>query len=166
MTAVIRDERAFEEFYDQHAPAVARFAWTLSPTAEGAQDILQETFLTAWDRRSSIRLVAGSALPWLLTTCRNHARNHARRERRWNQLLELREESIAADATDGAAAADLRWALQAIAGLPEGERRVCELCLLQGLTYAEAAEVLGLTGAAVGKRLQRARTRLREEAGE
>lgn len=164
MTALMGDERTFEAFYDLYAPAVARFAWTVSPSAEAAQDILQETFLTAWNRRGSIRIVAGSSLPWLLTTCRNHARNHARRERRWNELLELREESIVADPGDGAAAADLRWALEAIAGLPEGERKVCELCLLQGLTYGEAAEALGLSGAAVGKRLQRARARLKEEA--
>lgn len=158
------DDGTFESFYDEYAPAVARFAWSVSPTLEAAQDVLQETFLTAWDKRRSIHLVAGSALPWLLTTCRNHARNHARRERKWRDLLELREESIASDPHDGAAADDLRWALAAVADLPDGERRVCELCLLQGFSYREAGEALGLSDAAVGKRLQRARARLREEA--
>ncbi len=123
---------------------------------------MQETFLTAWDKRGSIRLVEGSALPWLLTTCRNHARNHARRERRWCELLELREESLSTDPIDGEAASELQWALEAVAGLPDGERTVTELCLLQGLSYREAGEALGLSDAAVGKRLQRARARLRE----
>lgn len=159
------DARSFERFYDRHAPAVARFAWSVSPSADAAQEILQETFLTAWDKRRSIRLVEGSPLPWLLTTCRHHARNHARRERRWRELLELREGSIAADPVDGDAAADLRWALEAVAGLPQGERAVTELCLLQGLSYRQAAERLGVSEAAVGKRLQRARSRIREETG-
>lgn len=160
---VFEDVRSFEAFYDRYAPAVARFAWSVSPAADAAQDVLQETFLTAWDKRRSIRLVDGSALPWLLTTCRNHARNRARRERRWRELLELREESIAADPVDGDAATDLRWALEVIARLPDGERAVTELCLLQGFSYREAAERLGVSETAVGKRLQRARTRLREE---
>lgn len=159
--AFAEDSRSFELFYDRYASAVARFAWSVSPGG-AAQDILQDTFLTAWDKRRSIRLVEGSALPWLLTTCRNHARNHARRERRWKDLLELREESLAADPVDGDAATDLRWALEAVADLPDGERIVTELCLLQGLSYREAGEALGLSDAAVGKRLQRARARLKE----
>ena len=130
---------------------------------DAAQELVQETFLTAWRRSRSIRLVDGSALPWLLTTCRNHARNGARKERKWRDLLELREESIAADRSAGEAADDLRWALEAVDGLPDGERLVCQLCLLDGLTYREAAERLGVSEAAVGKRLQRARARLREE---
>ncbi len=162
MTAAFEDARSFEDVYDRYAPTVARFAWSVSPTGEAAQELLQETFLTAWAKRRSIRLVDGSALPWLLTTCRNHARNHARRERRWRDLLELREESIVADPIGGEAAADLRWALDAVAELPDGERAVTELCLLQGASYREAAQHLGLSEAAVGKRLQRARSRLKE----
>lgn len=162
MRAFAEDSQSFERFYDRYASAVARFAWSVSPGGDAAQDLLQETFLTAWDKRRSIRLVDGSALPWLLTTCRNHARNHARRERKWRELLELREESLAADPVDGDAAMDLRWALEAVAGLPDGERAVTELCLLQGLSYREAGEALGLSDAAVGKRLQRARARLKE----
>ena len=148
------DADSFEVLYDRYAPAVARFAWSVSLSNEAAQDLLQETFLTAWDKRRQIRLVNGSVLPWLLTTCRNHARNHARRERKWQDLLELREESVA----------DLRWALDSLAGLPPGERAVTELCVLHGLSYREAGERLGLSETTVGKRLQRARARLREES--
>jgi DNA-directed RNA polymerase specialized sigma24 family protein len=94
MASVEDDVRSFEAMYDLYAPAVARFAWSVSPTSGAAQDLLQETFLTAWTKRRSVRLVDGSPLPWLLTTCHNHARNHARRERKWGDLLELREESL------------------------------------------------------------------------
>ena len=162
--SALHDAASFEVLYDLYAPVVARFAWSVTPTSESAREVLQETFLTAWDKRRSIRMVDGSPLPWLLTTCRNHARNHARRERRWRELLELREESLAADPVDGDAAADLRWALEAVAVLPAGERAVTELCLLQGFSYREAAERLGVSEAAVGKRLQRARDRMRQEA--
>lgn len=157
------DERAFEAFYDRHAPAVARYAWSLSPSLHVAQDITQETFLTAWHKRSSIRLVAGSALPWLLATCRNHARNRARKDRKWSELVELHDDSIATDPINGSAAAELHWVLESILAMPEVERRVCELCLLQGFSYREAAEQLGISESAAGKKLQRARTKLRNE---
>jgi RNA polymerase sigma factor (sigma-70 family) len=165
MPAFVRgDPQTFEAFYDRYAPAIARFAWSVAPSLDAAQDLVQETFLTAWRRGHSIRMVGDSALPWLLTTCRNHARNRARKERKWLDLLELREESIAADASAGAAANQLRWALEALDNLPDGERQVCELCLLHGLTYREAADRLGVSETAVGKRLQRAGARMREEA--
>lgn len=157
---------SFEDMYDRYAPAVARFAWSVSPSSDAAKDLLQETFLTAWAKRRSIRLVDGSPLPWLLTTCRNHARNHGRREQKWRELLELHEEMIAADETAGAAGDDLRWALEAVAGLPPGERQVTELIVLGGLSYRDAATRLGVTEATVGKRLSRARARLRMGMGE
>lgn len=158
------DEFAFEVFYNHYSPAIARFAWSLSPGLNEAGEIVQETFLTAWRKHSTIRLVDGSALPWLLTTCRNHARNHGRREKRWREAVALYDETSLAGADESCATSDLRWALNAIAALPDRDRQVCELCLLEGLTYQEAADRIGITESAAGKRLQRARAKLREEA--
>lgn len=159
----IGDERAFDRFYARTAPAVARFAWSLSESREGAEELLQETFLTAWRKHGSIQLVDGSALPWLLVTCRNHARNHARRDRRRREVLAAYDESLAADPLDGIAAEQLRLALDSIQGLPDTDRRVCELCLLQGFSYREAADQLAISEASVGKRLHRSRQRIRKE---
>ena len=159
------DQYAFGSFYDRYSPAVARFAWSLSPTMDQASEIVQETFLTAWRKAAKIHLVGGSALPWLLTTCRNHARNHARGERRWQSLIDRHQEALMVAVPEtGDIADELGWALDAIAALPDLDRRVCELCLLRGLSYREAAERLGISESAAGKRLQRARTKLREQA--
>ena len=51
-SAFVRDDdpRAFEAFYDRYAPAIARFAWSVSPGLDAAQELVQETFLTAWRR--------------------------------------------------------------------------------------------------------------------
>src|SRR3954452_1188421 len=89
------DEQAFGTLYDRYSPAVARFAWSLSPGMDEAAEIVQETFLTAWRKSSKIRLVGESALPWLLTTCRNHARNQARAEQRWQRRIGLQQELVA-----------------------------------------------------------------------
>ena len=158
------DRRAFDTIYERTAPAVARFAWSLSESREVAEDLLQETFLTAWRKHESIQVVNGSALPWLLATCRNHSRNRARRDRRQREILAMYEESLATDPVNGSAATQLRTALDAIERLPELDRRVCELCLLQGFTYREASQQLGISEASVGKRLHRARQDMRKEA--
>ena len=153
-----RDECAFDELYARAAPAVARFAWSVSGSREAVDELLQETFLLVWRRPDRVRLVNDSALPWLLVTCRNLARNHARRQRRTVQLLEQPD-----GATDDAAALELRWVLDSMANLPDTDRRVCELVLLQGLSYKEAAERLLISEASVGKRLHRSRQRIRKD---
>jgi RNA polymerase sigma factor (sigma-70 family) len=53
--------------------------------------------------------------------------------------------------------------LEAIEGLPEVEREVFELIRIQGLTYAEAAEVAGVSEKTVQRRLNRARLLLAEQ---
>src|SRR6516165_5348345 len=58
---------------------------------------------------------------------------------------------------------DARRMLQAIDGLPEDEREVFDLIRIQGLTYAEAAEVVGVSIATVQRRLSRGRLRLAQQ---
>jgi RNA polymerase sigma-70 factor (ECF subfamily) len=53
--------------------------------------------------------------------------------------------------------------LQAIEGLPEDEREVFDLVRIQGLTYAEAAGLIGVSMKTVQRRLNRARLLLAEQ---
>ncbi len=152
-----KDERAFDEFYLRAAPAVARLAWSVSGAREAVDEVLQETFLLVWRRPDRVRVVNESALPWLLVTCRNVARNHTRRERRTTHLVPTDR------AADDSAVLELRWVLDSIANLPQTDRSVCELVLLLGLTYREAADRLSISEASVGKRLHRSRQRLRKD---
>ena len=52
---------------------------------------------------------------------------------------------------------------RAFARLPEVDAQVARLCLVEDLTYAQAAARLGLTESAVRNRLSRARVRLRRD---
>jgi RNA polymerase sigma factor (sigma-70 family) len=151
------DPRAFGELFDRHSAAIYRYAWGFARQDADAQELLQDTFVTAWDRRRSIRLVGESVLPWLLVTCRNHARNLQRRNS-YRSALPLRE----ADAAHHDDPSELRWVRDAIDSLDEADRRVCELCLIEGHSYREAARITGSTEGAVAKRLQRARSKLRK----
>jgi len=83
----IRDERAFAMLFDRYSRTVTRYAWAWSEDRADVQELVQDTFVTAWTKARRIRLVDGAALPWLLATCRNHALNLARRRTR-NRTVE------------------------------------------------------------------------------
>jgi len=149
------DLDAFSTLYARHAPAVMRYAWSQLGDRTLAEDVLQETFATAWAKRRSASIVDLSLLPWLLAICRNHARNQIRRNER-TRAVSL-DESFDVVATPA-----LAWIDEALSTLSASDRRICELCLIDGYSYRQAAEIVESTPAAVGKRLQRSRARLRE----
>ncbi len=77
----------------------------------------------------------------------------------------LAESRVAAPpgSSDSCISQDARRMLRAIEGLPEAEREVFELVRIQGLPYAEAAEVIGISVKTVQRRLNRARLLLAEQ---
>lgn len=155
---------AFTELMTRHSSSVFRYAWALADQPRDVDDIVQDTFLILWRRRRSIDVHGGSALPWLLTTCKYTSMNGNRRERtrRTIPLSELSESRLDAHraADKQAAARELRWVLAEIQSLNELDRKLCQLCLVGGASYDDASEQLGITQAAARKRVQRVRARL------
>lgn len=156
---LLRDgERGVGLLYDRHGRAVFRLAYALLLDRDDADDVVQDTFVLVWRKRHNLTLVAGSALPWLLATARLTALAvRRRRDRRASRSVELAraEELPAASFSDADA---VRAALDE---LPEQDRQVLTLVLIDGCSYHEAADRLGITASATGKRLQRARTKFR-----
>lgn len=156
------DAAALSEVFDRHAPAVTRYAWALAERRMDVEEIVQDTFVTMWSKAPVIELSEGSLLPWLLVVCRNHGLNQGRRRARASADA-LPPELVAPDDSDRQEArATLRVVHDEIAALGPLDRRVCELCLVEGRSYAEAAEELGLTVGAVTQRVSRNRARLRK----
>lgn len=151
--------RALSALYDRHSAAVARYAWALAADRHDAEELLQDTFVTVWRSARRIRLVGSSALPWLLVTCRNHARNLARKRAR-DRTVPLPDDLPSIDDTD--TREQLRWVTEAISLLDPTDRRVCELCLVEGRPYKEVAALLGTSVGAIKQRVARSRARLRK----
>lgn len=105
MLTASHDHSAFAALYDRHAETVARYLWAWVEDRDAVQDLVQETFVTAWQKAPGV---------------------------------------------------------DEIEALSETDRRICELCLVQGWPYREAAAELGHFVSALAKRLQRARARIRE----
>lgn len=150
------DREAFDELYRRHVKAVYRYAWALADNADLPEELVQETFVTLWRKRGKVTVVDESALAWLLSVCKNHFCNLRRRDARHNTipLDSVREPA-------GQASDDFEWIRDELNALSSTDREVCDLCLIQGYSYKDAGELLDLTTPAVGKRLERARARLR-----
>lgn len=79
---IVGDGDSFGVIFDRHRSRVRRHAHGLVPNPEDAEDVVAVVFLEAWRRRSRVRFVDGSVLPWLLRTATSIAYNHTRSARR------------------------------------------------------------------------------------
>jgi RNA polymerase sigma-70 factor (ECF subfamily) len=161
------DRSAFGELFERHVQAVWNHAYRLTGSWSLAEDITSIAFLTAWRRRADITLVRDSALPWLYAVVGNLARAEQRRSIRF-RLAVRRLPVVGAENDHADAVADrigddqrLRVVLDAVRALPRSERQAVELCLVGGVTVADAAVALGIGEASVRSRISRARGRLR-----
>lgn len=76
------DQVAFTDFYRRYAVTALRYAWSVLGDRILAEEAVQETFMTAWEKRRACRIVDESLLPWLLTICLNKCRNIQRASRK------------------------------------------------------------------------------------
>ncbi len=161
------DETAFGRLFDRYARPVYNHAFRLSGSWSTAEDVTQATFLVAWRRRHDARLVDGSALPWLLVVATNAVRTEWRSARRWLALIRRLPAERYADgdlADEVSARLDderrMTEVLSVVRQLPPAEREAVALCLWSGVSYPDAAAVLGISEVAVRSRVSRARSRL------
>jgi RNA polymerase sigma-70 factor (ECF subfamily) len=167
-SAAAGDAAAFERLYGLHARRVHAHCTRQLGSVQDADDLTAVVFLEAWRRRDAVRVVDGSVLPWLLVTATNVARNHRRGLRRYRAVL-ARLPAAEPIPDHGTYVADrlqveagARALAVALEGLGKVDRQVVSLCLMEDLTYEQAAAVLGLSHASVRSRLSRSRRALRE----
>ena len=167
----------FEEEALPHLDAVYRFALGLTGSASEADDLVQETFLRAfkaWDQFER----GTKAKSWLFTICRNVFLRGRERTQRHDEIV-----SDTADRS-GPASSPVNpvWVsalgvdpegdffesivddriMEAIAALPEEYRTAVFLSDVEGLSYAEIAEMVDVPVGTVKSRLFRGRRRLQE----
>jgi RNA polymerase sigma factor (sigma-70 family) len=158
------DGEAFAAVFDRHQHRVFRHSIALVPTLDDAKDVVAVTFLEAWRKRASVRFVDDSLLPWLLVTATHAAQNISRSARRYRDLLDRVPPS--ADVPDPAEGLDDGPAVAALGSLSEGHQKVVTLCIIEGLTTAEAASVLRVPPGTVKSRLHLAKKALAAALGD
>ena len=150
------------EVLADHLDRLYRAAWALCGSREDAEDLVQETYARVLAKKRVIASDA-DALPYLLTVLRNTFRSSLRtRSRRpRTAALEDAEPRLAAPAATGPQAiVEARAVFAAIAALPDDQRDVVAAVDVAGLSYAEAAETLGVPAGTIMSRLHRGRSRV------
>jgi RNA polymerase sigma-70 factor (ECF subfamily) len=79
-------EARFRELFGEHYPSVARYVLARGFQAADADDLIAATFEVAWRRLDAVP-ADDEALPWLLSTARNLARNANRKAHREQRLV-------------------------------------------------------------------------------
>lgn len=152
------------ELFDRHHASVRGFAVRLLGGASDADDLVQETFLTASRAAGSFEAGA-TARPFLLGICAQLAR---RRRRTFARLRAMLEGFSRAPASPRASPEDdlekneqLAMMDEALARLSHDHREIVLLVDLGGLSGVEAAKALGVPAGTVWRRLHDARAELR-----
>lgn len=149
----------------QHVPALRRYARALTGDAASADDLVQDCVERALTRAHLWRQ-PGNLRAWLFTIMHNLNANNRRRAAvrpRLAAMEDVPEPSWPAGQLERLAA---NQTLAAIGKLSADHREVLILIAIEGMAYAEAAEVLGVPAGTVMSRLSRARDHLRQLTGE
>ena len=149
--------------------AVTAVALAITRDVQASEDVAQEAFLNAWQHLDRLHN-PDSFLPWMRQIARNLARDHLRRQGERPLDGPNAELAMAMAADPGpqpmhrvldeereAAAAEL------IASLPEDSRETLVLFYREGQSSQQVALLLGITDAAVRKRLSRTRQQVRDD---
>jgi len=167
----------FHEEALPHLDAVYRFALRLSGSPDHAQDLVQDTFVRAfkaWDQYTP----GTQCKSWLFTICRNLYLRQWERGQRHDQIVaeNTRPETPTSEAVNPlwSAVADVdpegqffasivdEEVLRAIDDLPEDFRTAVVLSDVEGLSYQEISDMVGVPVGTVKSRLFRGRRQLQK----
>ena len=173
MTDHSADDKRFDDEALRWLPDVARYALSLARNEADADDLVQDTFLMAYERWHQFQ-PGTECRAWLFTICRHRFYRSRQREERQvatedPELEALAAAAVHADARDaGLADAFARSEVlvavdAAIAELPPSFRDVAILVDVEDHTYEGASQILGVPIGTVRSRLFRARRLLQEK---
>lgn len=168
-----KNQKAFEIIVKKYEKFVYSAVWTELKNSDDAFDASQEVFIRLWNAAGGFRCES-TLKTWLYRMCKNCAYDFMRKHYRHRALSLSRTDAE----NDGEISEDIpseiytdeqvikketaRAVRCAIAALPEEQRDVIVLRELEGLSYTEIAEVLGINEGTVKSRISRGREALKK----
>ena len=163
---VARDEVALAQLYDRYRTILFGLLMRILNNREEAEDVLQETFLQIWRKAADFDESRGRPFTWLVTLARSRAidrlRTLASRERVAEARAREVSEEISDAATDALKSEQRGLVSDALAKLPDEQKRPIMLAYFDGLTQSEIATRLGAPLGTVKTRMRTGMIRLRE----
>jgi RNA polymerase sigma-70 factor (ECF subfamily) len=173
------DTRAFEELFERYKKPVLNFIYRLIGNKETAEEVAQEVFMKAYDNLK-IYDPDRKFSTWFYTIARNLAKNSLRDRKYFRDVSleepvfaegeEIRLKDVIADssASPDAIARDEELANEAqkvLDSLPLELKEVVTLVSVQGMTYQEAADILGCSVGNIANRLEEAKALFMKKLG-
>jgi RNA polymerase sigma-70 factor (ECF subfamily) len=167
-TALVRacqrgDIEAFEQIFRVYRNPVFRLAYRFTGNRDDAEDLTQEIFLKVFENIGSFRYESSFAT-WLYRIAVNTCMNF-QRDKKPAESLGVTDDlgsSVSPEAI--CERGELQRKIEAeIASLPSPLKIAFLLVVVEGMTYREASEILGLSVDALRMRVSRARQILREK---
>jgi RNA polymerase sigma-70 factor (ECF subfamily) len=160
------DDDAIGEVFDRYGAFVLGVARRIAGSVSIAEEVVQEVFVGLWQNPEGFDPQRGSLRAYLgviahrrtVDLIRRDQRRRAREDR--HELLGPGAEARAVDEMDSAALTEV--VRQAIARLPEDQRRAVELAFWHGHTHREVADALGIPQGTAKSRLRLAQAKLSE----
>ena len=158
----LRADRSFERMYKRHVGDVYRYALAVLRQPADAEDVTQTTFLNAYrafERGERPR----NAQNWLIAIAHNVCRQRFRQAQRRPEEVAFDDrvgDVVPDDESAGPSAEDIQ---RALGHLAFNQRAALVMRELEGRSYAEIGEILGISVSAVETLIFRARRALREQ---
>lgn len=168
------DHAAFEWLVEQYQTPVYRLCLRMTNNPEDAADLTQESFLKAWKNLESFHFESAFST-WLYRLSTNTCLDFLRQLKRRPTVSLVTEDDEGdeqvmdvADPTPGPEeqvlnTLDREQLSAAMARLPEEQRQLLILRAVNGLSYGEIAQILGVKEGTIKSRLARARENLRKK---
>ena len=142
--------------------SLRRYARSLTRDSADAEDLVHDALVRAYERRGSFR-TGGNLRAWLFSIMHNAFIDKLRARRseagRIEQAGHLADDSMPPSQDHSVRLAQVR---EAFLSLPDEQRSALHLVAIEGLSYAEAAEIAGVPLGTLMSRIGRARAALRE----
>lgn len=160
---IVADKKEwFKKVFNENYEYILNYLFYLSGDSKLSEDLVQDVFLQLWEKRDNIR--NETVRPFLFTLARNAFLKSIRRVKYdlqfksgWFETVENESPEFIAEMKEF----DERLQ-KAIASLPEKCRTIYLMSRMDGMTYSEIAENLGVSVKAVEKQISKALSMFRE----
>ena len=161
-----RDEAALAQLYDRYDRILFGLLMRILNNREEAEDVLQEVFLQVWRKAEDFDEDRGRPFTWLVTLARSRGIDRLRTLGARERVAEASARAVPEEVSDAAADAfksEQRGIVSdALAKLPDEQKRPLMLAYFDGLTQSEIATHLGAPLGTVKTRMRTGLIRLRE----
>jgi len=160
------DEQALGQIYDRYRVILFGLLVRILSSREEAEDVLQDVFLQVWRRAGDFDESRGRPFTWLVTLARSRAidrlRSRAARERLAAATTQDELEAVSDAASDAFRSEQRALVTNALAQLPDEQKKPLMLAYFDGLTQSEIADKLGAPLGTVKTRMRSGMGKLRE----